>query len=92
MGITLCFSLCTRSKRSDGLWGHMMGYGYGGKFMGLILLVFVAVGIYFLLQIKKSKGSDSSTIETPLDILRKRYANGEIEKEEFVQRKKDLEP
>ena len=60
--------------------------------MGLILLVFVAVGIYFLLQIKKSKGSDSSTIETPLDILRKRYANGEIEKEEFVQRKKDLEP
>jgi len=33
-----------------GYGGHMMGYGYGGGFMWLILLVFVAVGIYFLIS------------------------------------------
>jgi putative membrane protein len=75
-----------------GYGGHMMGYGYGGGFMWLILLVFVAIGIYFLLQFKKSKGSESSTIETPLDILKKRYANGEIDKEEFERRRSDVEP
>ena len=68
----------------------MMGYGYGGGFMWLIVLILVGVGIYFLLRVSKSKGSDSSIIETPLDILKKRYAKGEIDKEEFDRKKKDL--
>ncbi len=74
-----------------GNWGHMMGYGCGGGFMWLIVLVLVGVGIYFLLKVYKSKGSDGSFIETPSDILKKRYAKGEIDKEEFDRRKKDLE-
>ena len=69
----------------------MMGYGYGGAFMWLIVLVLVGVVIYYLLQISRSKGSDGSIIETPLDILKKRYAKGEIDKEEFDRKKKDLE-
>lgn len=69
----------------------MMGYGYGGGFMWLIVLVLIGVVIYFLLQVSKSKGSDGSIIETPLDILKKRYAKGEIDKEEFDRRNKDLE-
>jgi putative membrane protein len=74
-----------------GNWGHMMGYGYGGGFMWLIVLLLVGVVIYFLLQTSKSKSSDGSITETPLDILKKRYAKGEIEKEEFDRKKKDLE-
>ncbi|MGV7223308.1 MAG: SHOCT domain-containing protein [Nitrospinales bacterium] len=76
---------------SMGNWGHMMGYGYGGGFMWLIVLVLVGVVIYFLLQSSKSKGSAVSTTETPLDILKKRYAKGEIDKEEFDRKKEDLE-
>ena len=49
------------------------------------------VGIYFLLKVYKSKDSDVSFIETPLDILKKRYAKGEIDKEEFDRKEKDLE-
>jgi putative membrane protein len=71
--------------------GPMMGYGYGGGFMWLIIAVLVGVAIYFLLQRSKSKGSDGSDFQTPLDILKKRYAKGEIDKEEFVRKKKDLE-
>jgi putative membrane protein len=74
----------------NGNWGHMMGYGYGGGFMWLIVLVLVGVVIYFLLQSAKSKSADGPAAETPLDILKKRYAKGEINKEEFEQKKKDL--
>ena len=74
-----------------GNWGHMMGYGYGGGFMWVIVLVLVGAGIYFVLQVTKRKGPDGSTVETPLDILKKRYAKGEIDKEEFDRKKKDLD-
>ena len=76
---------------SMGNWGHMMGYGYGGGFMWLIVLLLVGFIIYFLFQASKSKGSDGSIMETPLDILKKRYAKGEIDKEKFDRMKKDLE-
>ena len=59
--------------------------------MWLIVLVLVGVVIYYLLQISRSKGSDGSIIETPLDILKKHYVKGEIDKEEFDRKKKDLE-
>jgi len=89
---SLTFFACAQGPNSPmGNWGHMMGYGYGGGFMWLIVLVLVGVVIYFLLQVLKSKGSDGSISETPLDILKKRYAKGEIEKEEFDRKKKDLE-
>jgi len=89
---TLPFFACAQGPNSPmGNWGHMMGYGYGGGFMWLIVLLLVGVVIYFLLQTSKSKSSDVSTTETPLDILKKRYAKGEIEKEEFDRKKKDLE-
>jgi putative membrane protein len=71
-------------------YGHMMGYGYYGGFMWLLILVAIVIAIYFLLKSLRFKGFDHSTAETPLDILKKRYAKGEINKEEFEQKKKDL--
>ena len=89
----LTFFACAQGPYNSpmGNWSHMMGYGYGGGFMWLIVLVLVGVAIYFLFQVSKSKDSDGSIIETPLDILKKRYAKGEIDKEEFDRKKKDLE-
>jgi putative membrane protein len=87
----LSISACAQAPNSPmGNGGHMMGYGYGGGLMWLIVLVLVGVGIYFLLQVSKSKGSDVSNIETPSDILKQRYAKGEIDKEEFERKKNDL--
>jgi len=79
----LALSACTHGpNRPMGNWGHMMGYGYGGGFMWLIILALVGIAIYFLMQGSKSKDSSKSITETPLDILKKRYAKGEIDKEE----------
>lgn len=56
--------------------------------MWLIVPVLVGVLIYFVVQASKSKSLSGSVTETPLDILKKRYAKGEIDKEKF-NRKKD---
>jgi putative membrane protein len=72
-------------------YGHMMGYGYYGGFMWLLILVAVIIAIYFLIKLSRFKGTDHSIPETLLDILKKRYAKGEINKEEYEQKKKDLQ-
>jgi putative membrane protein len=69
-------------------WGHM-NYGYGGAFMWIIFLVLIGIAIYFIINSKKLIKRDED--ETPLEILKKRYAKGEITKQEFEKIKKDLE-
>ena len=68
-------------------WGPM-NYGYGGVFMWIILLILIGVIIY--LVINKQKSTAGGDGETPLEILKKRYAKGEISKQEFEKMKKDL--
>ena len=79
--------------RSMGYGDHMMGYyGYGGALMWLLVLILVGVALYFLITFKRQSGfMDRGPGETPLDILKKRYARGEITKDEFDQLKKDIE-
>ena len=72
-------------------WGHMMGYGYGGGFMWTLVLIVVGAILWYLLQSSKTRGSDAFQRETPLDILKKRYARGELDKEAFDRMKKDVE-
>ncbi len=82
-----------------GMGSGMMGYGYGMSWYGHILMlifwVAVIVGIIFLIRwlVVSShavgQGTSQGT-DTALDILRKRYARGEINKEEFEEKKKDL--
>ena len=71
-------------------WGHMMYYGYGGGFMWILLLVMIGILLYFVIQTAKRKNGGEVSEETPLDILKKRYAKGEITKEEFDRIKREL--
>ncbi len=87
--IPITFFACAQVPGSGR--GNMMGYSCGGGSMWLIVLVLVGAVIYFMLKSPKSKDSNNSLIETPLDVLKKRYANGEINKEEFDRMKNDLE-
>jgi putative membrane protein len=67
------------------------GYGYGGMFMGIIFLIIIALLIYYFVPARKTKGLSPTQGESNLDILKKRYAMGEIAKEEYERIKKDLE-
>ncbi|TKJ45376.1 electron transporter RnfE [Candidatus Aerophobetes bacterium Ae_b3b] len=76
-------------------WGHMMNFWYGGTLMWILFLIVIVVVVYFILQSTKPRSYDSSFRKTPretsIDILKRRYARGEITKEEFEQMKKDLQ-
>ena len=82
-------------------YGHgpgMMGWGSGmGWFGGIIMLIFciaVIVGIILLIRwliiSTKTTSHGTSSGDSALEILKRRYARGEIDKQEFEEKKKDL--
>jgi len=86
-------------RGNDWGMGHgMMGYGYGTSWFGhIIMLAFwiaVIIGIVFLIRWLIVSARTASPAaphgDSALDILRKRYARGEINKEEFEEKKRDL--
>jgi putative membrane protein len=56
-----------------------------------LFLVILCAAVYFIIQHAKSRPGSDAGRETPLDILKKRYARGEISKEEFDRMKGDLQ-
>lgn len=71
------------------MWGFWGAWGIGMMlfmllFWGLVIAAIV-LGIRWLISQGKQSPSDSA-----LEILRQRYARGEINKEEFEARKRDL--
>ena len=74
-------------------WGAMWGTGmmlFMIIFWGAVLAL-VIVGIVYLFRLLQASGGERMRgQETPLDILQKRYASGEIDKKEFEEKKKDL--
>ncbi len=78
------------------MWGGWGGYGGWGPWVGgVFMLVFwaaVITGLVFLIRYlvrlgrERGEGSSSSALE----ILKRRYAQGEIDKKEFEDKRKDL--
>lgn len=70
----------------------MHGY-YGMAWIWILGLVILVVVIWFLSKQGKPNNniSDSPSGKDPLDILKERYAKGEINKQEFEERKKHLQ-
>jgi putative membrane protein len=60
-------------------------------FMWIIFLIVIGLLVFFIVQAQKTKGRTATQNESHLDILKKRYAKGEITKEEYESMKKDLE-
>ncbi len=73
----------------------MMNGMFGGMWFGwLFWIVLILLVVWFITQFTNKQQSNNfvatSQKETPLDILKKRYAKGEITKEQFEEMKKDL--
>lgn len=73
----------------------MFGYDHGGWMFGggwsmiLIWLVPIALAIWLFSSLGKRSGQNT-TEKTALDILKERYARGEIGQDEFEKKKRDI--
>lgn len=78
------------------MWGDMGAMGWGGGVLGAVPMVLwwvlIILGIVVLakwLLAGTSRGQAASG-DRALEVLRERYARGEIDKDEFDKRKRDL--
>jgi len=71
----------------------MLMWGAGGLLMMLMMFLFwgvVIAGLVLGLRWLVSQGRPPAPRDEALEILRQRYARGEIDKQEFEARKRDL--
>lgn len=74
----------------SGMMG-MMGYGYGFTLIPIVFLVPIALGAYyFVTRSAEQRRSTSNQGGRAIEILRERYAKGEITKEQFLKMKAEL--
>lgn len=65
--------------------GSMMG---GMGIFPVVFWILILVGVYFI--IKSVSANKTNNDETPLDIINKRYAKGEIDSETYQRMKNEL--
>lgn len=73
---------------TGGAWPLWMGFGF--IFMVVFLALLIAGVVLAVRWVSGEAGSAAEPRESALDILRKRYARGEMDKAEFEAKKKDL--
>ena len=84
-----------------GQYFNNMGWGYGFGFGWIVMIIFWAIiiwAVYALIRSLSGRGGCSHGYSEGMhqerkvfDILKERYAKGEISKEDFDRMKKDLE-
>ncbi len=78
------------------MWPYGGGWGWGWMIGGWVMMVvFWGLVIFGIVALVRYLGSGQAPAgparaETPLDILRRRYAAGELTKEQFDQMKRDV--
>jgi putative membrane protein len=75
------------------MWGSYYGMGWPWILFMLVFWVAAIVGIAALIRwlvLASRPGAGARGEESAIEVLKKRYARGEIGKEEFEEKKKDL--
>ena len=69
----------------DGTW-----FGFGGGFMWVFWILLIVVIVWAVKAATGNSNNPSEQQKSALDILKERYAKGEIGQEEFEQKRRDL--
>ena len=76
-----------------GGWGLHSGYGPFGMIIWVLFIAAVIVGVVWLVRAVAPSGQRNRLPErraAGLDLLEERYARGEINRDEFLQKKRDI--
>jgi putative membrane protein len=77
-----------------GMMGGGWGMGWFGMIIMLVFWILVIIGLVFLIkwliQSTRGAGQVPQSGSKALEILKERYARGEIDKAEFEEKKRDL--
>ena len=73
------------------MFGHGL-YGFGGPLMMVLFWGAIIAGVFFLVRYSfhTGGGKGCGCVDSALGILEKRFANGEIDSDEYEKRKKVL--
>lgn len=97
-GVVIAGSAVLAQAQPYGGPGMMGGWGYGGfgafgMIIWVVILIAVIAGVVWLVRTVAAPGGTrgASTRRSPaLDVLEERYARGEINREEYLQKKGDI--
>ncbi len=70
----------------DGGWGAM----FGMWFFWLVVIALVIVVVIWLVRAASDRGTGTRIDRSPEEILKERYARGDIDREEYQRRLEDL--
>lgn len=76
-----------------GYYGYGPGWGYMGGFGWIFMVIFwalIVAGVVALIRLGSQSGRHHRGENSALEILKERYAKGEIDRKEFEEKKKDL--
>ncbi len=69
-------------------WGHML---IGGIMMAAFWIVVITLIVLLVRRLTSRRNSpDSSRSPSALELLEQRYARGEIDRQEYIERRRDL--
>ena len=74
-----------------GHWGGGLGMGPFGMIIWLVLIILViAAVVWFMRSAGSNRPAQLERRSTGLDVLEERYARGEINRDEYLQKKRDI--
>jgi len=76
-----------------GWWDGSSAPWYGMIFGPLMMIIFIVLTVLIIAWVLRAVGlgrQATSPAETPLDVLKRRFARGEIDRPEYEERKKIL--
>ena len=73
------------------MWGEHEGMGWWMLFGSVWFVLFWGAILWLFARLLSSRDGGQRHEDTPLEIARRRYARGEISREEFEQIRRDIE-
>lgn len=73
------------------VWGHMDGWGWGMAIFGLVFMAAIVGLVVWLITTTIRGAWPHARGRDAIDLLGERYARGDIDREEYLERRADLE-